>query len=241
MNKTLRHAFLSLIAGLCLCMTAFAQTIPVHPIQNLYTPERSSEITEDQVKGAEWGLKAEEWQRYEELMTGPRGIYSPGIDPLMALGIEARSEEERRYFAELQVQAEADRVEKELAYQRAYDAAWKRLYPELQPVVNLADSTSTVITGNGRLAVFVKENCLACDQQIKRLQTNGQAFDIYLVDSKQDDTAVRRWATKTGIDAAKVRAGTITLNHDGGRWLLMGVGGDLPAVVRQINGKWVRQ
>jgi integrating conjugative element protein (TIGR03759 family) len=241
MKQTLRHVFLSLITALCLCMTIFAQPVAAQQIQNRYTPEHSSEIAEEQVKGAEWGLNAEEWQRYEELMTGPRGIYSPGIDPLTALGIEARSEEERRYFAELQVQAETIRVEKELAYQRAYDAAWKRLYPESQPVVNLADSTSTVITGNGRLAVFVKENCLACDQQIKRLQTNGQAFDIYLVDSKQDDTAVRRWASRVNIDVAKVRAGTITLNHDGGRWLLMGVGSDLPAVVRQVDGKWVRQ
>lgn len=56
-------------------------------------------------------------------------MYSPGIDPLTALGIEARSAEERRRYADLQVQAERRRVEKELAYQRAYDEAFARAYP----------------------------------------------------------------------------------------------------------------
>ena len=67
--------------------------------------------------------------RYRELMEGPLGIHSPNLDPLTALGIEARSDEERRRYAELQVQVEARRVEKLLAYQRAYDDAWQRLHP----------------------------------------------------------------------------------------------------------------
>jgi len=238
--KSLRQTFLGFILGLCLCSSILAQTTSSHPIHSQFTPDRTSAVSETQVKGSDWGLKTEEWQRYEELMAGPRGTYSPGIDPLTALGIEARTDEERRYYAELQVQAEAIRVQKELAYQRAYDAAWKRLYPELQPVVNLTDATTT-ITGDGRLAIFVKENCSPCDQQVKTLQAKNQSFDIYLIDSRQDDATVRRWASKVGIDAAKVRAGTITLNHDAGRWLLLGVDGELPAVVRNVQGKWVRQ
>ncbi len=47
----------------------------------------------------EWGLNQQEWTRYQTLMQGPRGVYSPGIDPLTALGIEARSAEERRRYA----------------------------------------------------------------------------------------------------------------------------------------------
>ena len=67
-------------------------------------------------------------------MDGPLGIYSPNLDPLSALGIEARTDEERRRYAELQVQVEARRVEKLLAYQRAYDEAWQRLNPGMQRV-----------------------------------------------------------------------------------------------------------
>ena len=83
----------------------------------------------DERQAREWGLQPEEWARYRQLMQGPLGVYSPQLDPLTALGIEARSEEERRRYAELQVQAEARRVGKTLAYQRAYDAAWQRLFP----------------------------------------------------------------------------------------------------------------
>ena len=43
------------------------------------------------------------------------------------------------------------------------------------------------------------------------------------------------------IDPARVRAGSITLNHDGGRWLSLGLPGDLPAAVREVNGQWQRQ
>ena len=226
------------IAIFCGCAAVFAQSS--QPIRHYDTPDQNSRIEEALTKGQEWGLKAEEWQRYETLMQGSRGIYSPGLDPLTVLGIEARSDEERRYYAELQVQAEAARVEKELAYQRAYDAAWKRLYPTLTPVTDL-DSGGPAVSGDGRLAIFVKENCPACEQQTRQLQTKGQPFDVYLVDSRQDDATVRRWASKVGVDADRVRAGTITLNHDGGRWLLTGVGGELPAIVRHVNGRWVRQ
>src|SRR5262245_59887605 len=68
-------------------------------------------------RAKDFGLNLDEWARYRELMRGPLGIYSPNLDPLTALGIEARSAEERRHVAELQVRLEARRAEKTLAYQ----------------------------------------------------------------------------------------------------------------------------
>ena len=212
------------------------------------TPAQSSRVTPSQIDQArderlarDWGLRGDEWGRYRELMEGPLGIHSPNLDPLTALGIEARTDEERRHYAELQVQAEARRVEKTLAYQRAYDAAWQRLYPTLQRV----DLAGTSSTGNGdlssvRLAVFVKEGCPPCEQRVRQLQAEGAAFDLYMVGSRQEDARIRQWATRVGIDPDKVRERAITLNHDGGRWLSIGVQGDLPAVVREVNGQWLR-
>ncbi|HRM55413.1 MAG TPA: TIGR03759 family integrating conjugative element protein, partial [Ottowia sp.] len=52
---------------------------------------------------------------------------------------------------------------------------------------------------------------------------------------------IRDWAKRAQIDPARVRAGSITLNHDGGRWLSLGLPGDLPAAVREVNGQWQRQ
>lgn len=76
---------------------------------------------------------------------------------------------------------------------------------------------------------------------MKQLQGSGRAFDLYMVGSRQDDTSIRQWAARVGIDPAKVRDRTITLNHDAGRWLSIGGHGELPAVVREADGRWQRE
>jgi integrating conjugative element protein (TIGR03759 family) len=208
------------------------------PAREQHSTIRNSE----ERQATEWGLTAEDWSRYRELMRGPLGTYSPDLDPLTALGIEARTAAERRRFAELQVRAEARRVEKILSYQRAYDAAWQVLFPRMQrvnasPVVALRGATSAE---PGRLAVFVRADCAACDARVRQLQASGSSFDVYLVGSRGDDARIRQWAATAGIDPAKVRARTITLDHDSGRWMTLGLGGDLPALVRQVDGEWQR-
>lgn len=206
------------------------------------TDQSQIEQARDERLARDWGLGAEEWTRYEELMDGPLGIYSPNLDPLSALGVEARSDEERRRYAELQVRAEARRVEKLLAYQRAYDDAWQRLHPGLQRV-SLPDATpgGMSIAGSGRTAIFVKDECPTCSLLVQRLQATGSEFDLYMVGSRQDDARIRDLAKRMQIDPARVRSGTITLNHDGGRWVSLGLAGELPAVVRQVSGQWQRQ
>jgi hypothetical protein len=88
------------------------------------------------------------------------------------------------------VQVEARRVEKLLAYQRAYDEAWQRLNPGMQRV-NLPDDkpSAGIARGSGRMAVFVKDGCTACGQLVQRLQSSGAEFDLYMVGSRQDDAA----------------------------------------------------
>lgn len=198
-------------------------------------------IRTDEQLARDWGLSTDEWSRYRELMDGPLGVYSPALDPLTALGIEARTDEERRRYAELQVVAEAQRVEKTLAYQRAYDEAWQRLHPGLERIAISGIDAQEDAGGSGRLAVFIKDDCPTCDSLVQRLQANGAEFDLYMVGTLQDDNVIRKWARGARIDPAHVREGAITLNHDAGRWLTLGLEGNLPAVVRQVNGQWQRQ
>ncbi|WP_175687269.1 TIGR03759 family integrating conjugative element protein [Burkholderia multivorans] len=222
---------------------AHAQSAPtVISRANPSQTQTSTDAVLDERQARDWGLRFEEWARYRQLMQGPLGIYSPNLDPLTALGIEARSDEERNHYAELQVQAEARRVDKTLAYQRAYDAAWQRLFPG-QPRVSLPGTQAPGVgnTGSGRTAVFVKADCTPCEQRVRQLQASGTPFDLYMVGSRGDDTRIRQWATQAGIDPARVRAHTITLNHDGGRWLSLGLSGELPAVVHEVDGQWQRQ
>jgi len=224
-------------------LPASAQQPATVPARNAQSQDRPTVARSlDDRAASEWGLQPQEWARYRELMDGRLGIQSPNLDPLSALGIEARTDEERRRYAELQVQVEARRVEKLLAYQRAYDEAWQRLNPGMQRVNLPDDKPSAVATGgSGRMAVFVKDGCAACGQLVQRLQSSGTAFDVYMVGSRQDDARIRDWAKRAQIDPARVRAGSITLNHDGGRWLSLGLPGDLPAAVREVNGQWQRQ
>lgn len=204
--------------------------------------QTTTDAASEERQARDWGLRTEEWARFRQLMQGPLGIYSPNLDPLTALGIEARNDDERTRYATLQAQAEARRVDKMLAYQRAYDLAWQHLFPG-QLRVSLPDA-QTPNAGNsvsGRLAVFVKPDCPACAQRVEQLQSSGASFDLYLVGSHGDDERIRLWARQAGIDPAKVRAATITLNHDSGRWLSLGLPGDLPAVVQEVNGQWQRR
>ena len=239
----MHRLLITTFAGLTLPGTAHADPPSATSRTLLSRPHLTAEQFPAETPARDWGLRTEEWTRYRQLMQGPLGVHSPNLDPLTALGIEARTDEERRRYAELQVQVEARRVQKLLVYQRAYDAAWRRLHPQTQRV-ELPDAISNrrpSPQGSDRIAVFVKPDCPPCQERVRQLQRSGQSFDLYMVGSRQDDAVLRRWATETGIEPARVQARTVTLNHDTGRWLSMGLPGELPAVVRQVNGTWQRQ
>src|SRR5476649_1736723 len=191
------------------------------------TVERN--LTESHCLARQWGLNDAEWTRFEQLKKSERGIWSPSLDPLTMLGVEASDDQARRYYAELLVQKEHQRVEKELAFQRAYDAAWQRLYPKLSPIKN-EELTTSSDKANVRLAVFLRGNSISCTKKLKSLLALRKPLDIYLVESQNDDARLRQWAMKNHIDANRVRNREITLNHDAGRWLQLG-NGQLPAVL----------
>lgn len=188
-------------------------------------------------ESAVWGLSDTQWQQYRDVMNGPRGIQSPGIDPVMALGLESESAAERRQMAELWVKQEYQRVEKELAFQREVDAAWKRLYPGVLPV-NMGNATGVAHDSHGRLALFVRrESCLQCDARLSAVLADNRPVDIYLVDSGGSDDVIRQWALAHHIPVDKVRSRQITLNHDNGNWLKFGQG-RMPVVLQQGEGGW---
>lgn len=187
-----------------------------------------------------WGLTDQEWTKFEALQEGPRRYWSPLLDPLTTLGVEAETDQERQRYAELQVRLEAKRAERELAYQQAYTRAWAKLYPGLMPIQGMATTSSTASQGGARDALFVKDDCDSCLIAAKHLQDLGTAFDLYLVGSDGDDDSVRRWAKAAGIVPANVQRRQITLNHDRGRWFSLGAFGSLPARFQQVDGQWQR-
>lgn len=209
----------------CFALPAWGQSDDGQQRRDMSITETVIERSQQRAADA-WGLNQQEVQRYESIMEGPRGIWSPNLDPLTALGLEARSEAERQKYAELLVETERKRVEAELAFQRAYDEAWQRLYPGDMPVNSFTTNGGTNATqsvfGNtatstsSRLNVVVAtQGCGQCDATVKRLLSTGAAMDVWIVDSGGNDDRIRSWAAEVGIPPDQVRSGSITLNHGG--------------------------
>ncbi|MFD3225742.1 TIGR03759 family integrating conjugative element protein [Rahnella aceris] len=192
--------------------------------------------SQSQQSAQQWGLSDTEWQKYQKLKQGKRGIQSPGLDPLTTLGVESDSVSERRRLAELWVKEEYQRTEKELAFQREVNAAWSRLYPNALSV-NMGNASGLAHDTNGRMALFVRDNCERCDARLAAVLADNRPVDIYLVGSDGKDDTVRKWAVSHNIPVDRVRSRQITLNHDRGLWLTYGQG-QMPVILQQGENGW---
>ncbi len=190
-----------------------------------------------------WGLSPVEWHRYESLMTGIRGSISPSsISPIEVLGIHARDEGERRKYAERWARLMREDVDRILAFQRAYDEAGRRLYPNEQIIAEIPGQTTAPVAArlnqNDRLLLFTAPNCAPCDALLQGVLAKIDrlaGIDIYLSQIAPDDTAgVRTWATRHGIAPAWVKSGRVTLNFEAGTLAKLGkANATLPVLLRR--------
>ena len=193
-------------------------------------------------------LSETEWRRYQSLLQGPRGLWTPNLDPVWMLGIDARSDAERRKYAEMAARQERARVERELAFQRAYDEAWIRLYGK-EPIIDakkvramragaaasnvsfspVAPAPAALQPGD-RVMFFTRiDECSACDAEWRRLSSklkadSDLAVDVYFIGTDdKDDDVIRRWAADRAVPSALTRGRRVTLNRDGQVLTRMGV------------------
>jgi hypothetical protein len=85
-----------------------------------------------------WGLTVEDIQRARMLMqpgSARAAFSSPNLSPVEALGIHARSDAERRKYAELFARALHADTERIVAWMATYSAIYARLYPN-EPVID---------------------------------------------------------------------------------------------------------
>lgn len=224
-----------IVTSLLLCANSIASEVLSKPQNN--STENLTIWKNQEENFSSLGVSDEDLQRYRLVMSGPRGIQSPKLTPLMALGIEARNDAERRHYAELWVKQEYERTEKELKFQREVDAAWKRLMPNMLPV-NMGNAAGIAHDSGGRLALFVREaDCQRCDARLSAVLADKRPVDIYLVDSEGSDQKLRNWAQQHRIPAEQVRERRITLNHDAGRWIRYG-NGIMPVLLQQGESGW---
>lgn len=213
------------MAVLCLLMSALTLAAGSDYVNTEHTQTNNSLLTSSGEKqlesfAREWGISVREASEYQQLMRGRRGLWSPGLDPLLALGVMSDDASERRRFAERYVRSEYERTERELAFQREVDLAWKRLYPTTRPIAkSMSNRLSRAEPELQRMALFVKSACSRCDRMTRdtlaRAHRLGVSLDVYLTDSKGRDNALTEWAERSGVRREWVQAGAITLNHIG--------------------------
>ena len=189
---------------------------------------RESETRDSARRAAVWNLTAADWSRYEELMRGRRGAWSPDADPLLVLGAHARNAAERRRFAEAFVLAEHARVEGELAFERAVQAAWERLFPGRPRLAMSAGALPGLAVE--RYALVVDRGCADCGRLLRGRVEPGVPVDVY-VRGAADDADLRDWAAEQAVEPAAVRAGLVTVNHGDGA-----PPGAAPAVWARVAG-----
>ena len=162
-----------------------------------------------------WGLNEEETERYRKIMEGPRGNWSPKLDPLHVLGINAETEQERRHYAKRQAVIEHDRLVRERAFELVYLREYARLYPKESLYVT-PPPIAQKRQGNGRKTLKVTlpcDNGSACFARIAPTLANATSrpVDLYFFGMKSVDD-IQAWAKQIGIDPEWVRAKSITLN-----------------------------
>ncbi len=192
-----------------------------------------------------WGLDAREWQRYRTLMQGLRASISPStISPIEVLGIHARNPAERRRYAEQWARTMHEDVERILAFERAYQAASRRLYPNAVLIdrERLAQNEPPApLQAGDRVLFFTRTDCPPCDALLSRVlkhQSRVAGIDLYIAGIEPgDDAGVRTWARARGIDPTAVHTRRITLNHAGARLEELTEGrGTIPYLLRERDG-----
>jgi integrating conjugative element protein (TIGR03759 family) len=245
MNSRVKAIILSIIflASFSVAAAEISRTLIKETGQDAPSSTANVLSNTDLVRARLWDLSETQWQRYQQLMQGIRGSISPStISPIEVLGIHARDEAERQQYAEIWARAMREDVGRILAFQHAYDAAGKRLYP-YEPMVDVdrlpeKAAKTSALQSTDRLLFFARPECPACDMLVGKLlkridEVSG--IDIYLLGlAPGDDASVRDWASGHQVDPEWVRSRRLTLNHDGGALAsLTGGQGESPYILRR--------
>ncbi len=248
---------LALVFFLATNTTFAADTISSKEVS---TKNTESTITQSEQKHLKWGISAAEYARYEELMKGIRGSISPDtISPIEVLGIHAQNEMERRKYARLWADMMEEDTQRVLAFQRAYDQAWRdkgdkplidisKLQTSSQIDNNLTTNISSGLAQRKMLIVTKIEGCELCEKKIQQLLTSMLVdktlhLDVYFSDSSdKENSVIRQWALTNRVDMELLKNRRLTLNH--GQSLMKKYQldeGQLPATFKVDNNGGVKR
>lgn len=166
----------------------------------------------------EFRLTEKDFKKYQKIMLGKRGYWSPGLDPLSALGVSEKNPKERDRYARLWLEVEAEKVDLQFEFERSVARNRKVVFGNMtpfnsQPKIDAWLERKT--RPNANIDVYINASCLSdCDNKIANLKASrGRGkLNFYFIDMPTDDKIVR-WAQHHNIPKQLVSDSVITLNH----------------------------
>lgn len=186
--------------------------------------EASTKLTErDKSLAKQWMLSETDWVKYKQIMIGPRGIWSPGLDPITALGVSETDPQERKRYAEIWIKVESRRAALEIAFEVERRAAAQRINGDQLAVNNeswIRDWERKRVEVNKQVILFVDSGCREdCETLFQELHTSvgeNARLDIFFKQGASSDD-IGQWASFMKIPPEIVRNRGITLNFDEGK------------------------
>jgi len=191
----------------------------------------------------QWMLEESDWVKYKQIMSGPRGIWSPGLDPLTALGVSENDPKERQRYAELWMKMEIRRNELELAFEVERQKAASRILGNQLAVNNkpwIKEWENKQVEVTHQVVLFMeascKEKCKPMFQDLFKSIGDNTKLDIYFKQGAGSED-IGQWASFMDIDPTLVRSRKVTLNFDEGVSASLKVSMDSLPQVRVVNLK----
>lgn len=164
-----------------------------------------------------WGLTKTDVEKYNTIMQGPRGNFSPDIAPPLALALEETDHAEKVRYLTIYAKLEYDRTKKDLETSRMYDRIFKELFSE--PVIDnsiLFADKPDYIKPTDRFVIFIDSRCTDCKGKLLAGLMRTSSFpnnptDIF-VKNLSEERQLHQWATDNSIRVDAVQKGAVTLN-----------------------------
>lgn len=221
MNKKLRYKIIShmVLLTICLCSVAKSSLANTNVI-NEHLVYSKIESTDYASEAKQWGLTEADYRKYlDEMKEGMNARWWHDIDPPQVLGMNAKSDAERMKYARIDVQLDRERAVKEIAFQHAYNKAFRELYPEAKPISESKnDGQKMSWKAYDRIYLFVKVGSARggyiASELVKEIKNiSGVKVNIYFLDGASNKE-IRNWAIKNQLPRNLTENGEITLNHN---------------------------
>lgn len=187
--------------------------------QKLSVLSGQAELTKyEKFLAKDFRLSENDMKKYKKIMLGKRGLWTPGLDPITALGVAEQNAQERLRYAKLWLEVEGERVDLQFKFERAVASMREEVFGDQQPF----DSTKKIAKWKeqrsrpvANIDVLLRTTCLDdCVEKVDNLiQSRGRGrLNFYFIDEPIDANIVK-WAEFHELDPQMVNAGIITLNY----------------------------